>query len=201
MDIVDISKEETTDKFLGNDNELDVLNTQLTVLMRLYESLRRGDLFGNYAQLGSAVSIEPFTERFENYLAGMTMTVDIVIPNLMSICTPEPTPEILINVYSQVLNFESNSYNSIRYLCDGEVVHVCYGAGNTNNMIDLVNLFNIPVPNPLPSYCTTEGVCLCWSNYGTYYDNGDGRIRCEMTQAQFDSLGCGGELTLDVILD
>jgi len=84
MDIVDISKEETTDKFLGNDNELDVLNTQLTVLMRLYESLRRGDLFGNYAQLGSAVSI--FTERFENYLAGMTMTVDIVIPNQMSIC-------------------------------------------------------------------------------------------------------------------
>ena len=50
MDIVDISKEETTDKFLGNDNELDVLNTQLTVLMRLYESLRRGDLFGDYAQ-------------------------------------------------------------------------------------------------------------------------------------------------------
>jgi hypothetical protein len=86
MDIVDISKEETTDKFLGNDNELDVLNTQLTVLMRLYESLRRGDLFGNYAQLGSSVSIEPFTERFENYLAGMTMTVDIVIPNQMSIC-------------------------------------------------------------------------------------------------------------------
>jgi hypothetical protein len=68
-------------------------------------------------------------------------------------------------------------------------------------MIDLVNLFNIPVPNPLPNYCTTEGICLCWSNYGTYYDNGDGRIRCEMTQAQFDSLGCGGELTLDVILD
>ena len=29
MDIVDISKDETTDIFVGNDNEQDVLNTQL----------------------------------------------------------------------------------------------------------------------------------------------------------------------------
>ena len=86
MDIVDISKEETTDKFLGNDNELDVLNTQLTVLMRIYESLRRGDLFEGYCQLAGAATIEPFTERFENYLAGMTLTVDIAMPNQMSIC-------------------------------------------------------------------------------------------------------------------
>ena len=86
MDVVDISKDETTDKFLGNDNELDVLNTQLTVLMRIYESLRRGDLFSEYVQLGGAATIEPFTERFENYLAGMTLTIDLVIPNQMSVC-------------------------------------------------------------------------------------------------------------------
>ena len=86
VDNVDVSKDETTDKFLGNDNELDVLNTQYTIALRIYESLRRGDLFSNKVQLGSSVSIEPFTERFENYLAGMALTVDILIPNEMSIC-------------------------------------------------------------------------------------------------------------------
>ncbi len=44
MDIVDINKDETTDIFLGNDNEIDVLNTQLVILVRLYELLRRGYL-------------------------------------------------------------------------------------------------------------------------------------------------------------
>ena len=39
MDIVDISKDETTDIFNGNDNELDVLNTQLAVLNRLYRKI------------------------------------------------------------------------------------------------------------------------------------------------------------------
>ena len=32
MDIVDESKEDVTDKFLGNDNEQDVLNTQMAVI-------------------------------------------------------------------------------------------------------------------------------------------------------------------------
>ena len=32
MDIVDVNKEATTDIFTGNDNEQDVLNSQLAVL-------------------------------------------------------------------------------------------------------------------------------------------------------------------------
>lgn len=43
MDIVDISKSEATDIFIGNDNEQDVLHTQLAVLNRAYEMLRRAD--------------------------------------------------------------------------------------------------------------------------------------------------------------
>ena len=43
MDIVDISNEEVVDKFRGNDNEQDVLNTQLAVGARLVEMLDRGD--------------------------------------------------------------------------------------------------------------------------------------------------------------
>ena len=86
MDIVDISKDEATDIFLGNDNEQDVLNTQLAVLNRLYEMLRRGDLYTNNFMVEGNPSCEPFAERFENYLAGWTMTFDILVANTMTIC-------------------------------------------------------------------------------------------------------------------
>ena len=42
MDIVDFSKEETTDIFRGNNNEMDVLNTQLAVLNKFIQKLRKG---------------------------------------------------------------------------------------------------------------------------------------------------------------
>jgi hypothetical protein len=65
MDIVDESKSLTTDIFLGNDNEQDVLNTQLMVVNRFLELLRRGDLSDDY-ELINTPSVEFFTERFEN---------------------------------------------------------------------------------------------------------------------------------------
>lgn len=86
MDIVDISKSETTDVFKGNDNEQDVLNAQLAVCQRLAASLFNGDLSDTNYQLDGVPSCEPFTERFENLLAGWTMTFDIIVPNEMSIC-------------------------------------------------------------------------------------------------------------------
>ena len=86
MDITDVSKTETTDKFEGNDNELYVLNTMLAVLNRCYELLKRGDLYSDKFQVDGNPTCEPFTERFENKLAGFTMTCDILIPNDMTIC-------------------------------------------------------------------------------------------------------------------
>ncbi len=85
MDIVDISKTATTDRFIGNDNEQDVLNTQMIVLLRLYEVLNRGSL-NDRIEVDGFPSMEPFTERFENYLAGWTMTFDVIMANEMSIC-------------------------------------------------------------------------------------------------------------------
>jgi hypothetical protein len=86
MDIVDISKDETTSLFDGNDNELDVLNTQLAILNRVYEMLRRGDLYDDSFQVTGAPNCEPFIDRFENKLAGWTMTFDVLFPNDMTIC-------------------------------------------------------------------------------------------------------------------
>ena len=86
MDIVDISKDEVTEIFIGNDNEQNVLNTQLAVLNRLYEILRRGDLYSDNFIVDGNPTCEPFAERFENYLSGWTMTFDILVANNMTIC-------------------------------------------------------------------------------------------------------------------
>ena len=95
MDIVDKSKELTTDHFTGNDNEHDVLNTQHAVLNRLLEVLRRGSLYEEHYHLDGNPSLEPFTERFENYLAGWTATFDVLIPNDMTACDGFETPTVI----------------------------------------------------------------------------------------------------------
>lgn len=86
MDVVDVSKEPVTDLFRGNDNEQDILNTQLAVLNKLTQVLSRGTLFQEKYQLDGTITCEPFYDRFENELAGWTATFDVLIPNDITIC-------------------------------------------------------------------------------------------------------------------
>jgi len=86
MDIVDESKQPTSDIFIGNNNEQDVLNTQLAVLNRLTMILRKGDLYRDLYQLDGVPSCEPFYERFENRLAGWACTFNIFVKNDIDIC-------------------------------------------------------------------------------------------------------------------
>lgn len=85
MDIVDVSKEATIDKFERNDNQLDVLNTQFAIGNRLVQMIQRSahDLF---LEISGDVTCEPFVDRFENKVAGWTITFDLAISNEMSIC-------------------------------------------------------------------------------------------------------------------
>tara|TARA_R110000823_G_scaffold315407_1_gene447386 strand:- start:5743 stop:6195 length:453 start_codon:yes stop_codon:yes gene_type:complete len=85
MDIVDESKEKTTDIFVGNDNEQDVLNTQMMVVNRFLEVLSRGALANTYDLIGNP-SLEFFTERFENKIAGVTVSFDVQMQNTMTKC-------------------------------------------------------------------------------------------------------------------
>ena len=85
MDVVDVSKDEG-DVFFHNDNEQDVLNTQLSVLNRLAQKLRIGALYRDKYQVQSDVQLEPFTDRFENEVAGWSMTMDVVIENDITVC-------------------------------------------------------------------------------------------------------------------
>jgi hypothetical protein len=86
MDIVDVSKEEVTDIFKDNNNRQDVLNTQLIMLSRIVAQLTNGETFKDNYQLEGEPSCEPFTDRFENLLAGWTMTFEVLIPNEMTSC-------------------------------------------------------------------------------------------------------------------
>jgi hypothetical protein len=89
MDVVDFSKSEQTDQFLTNDNEQDVLHTQLMVINRLLEVLRRGSLFDDLYQLQGTPNCEPFVDRFENKIAGWTVTFDVMVANEMTSCENE----------------------------------------------------------------------------------------------------------------
>ena len=85
-DIVNQSKDETADRFRGNNNVQDILNTQLSVLNKLVQRLRMGDLYTDMYQLNGTASLQPFYDRFENQLAGWTATMDIQIYNDIYIC-------------------------------------------------------------------------------------------------------------------
>ena len=86
MDVVDFSKEEVIDIFRGNNNEQDILNTQLAVLNKLVQVLRGGTLHQDLYQLDGTPNLEPFYDRFENEMAGWALTFDVLIPNDIEIC-------------------------------------------------------------------------------------------------------------------
>ena len=78
MDIVDISDD-------GVDNKIDVMNTQYNILLRLYEDLRRGNLWDEKLEI-SSMDITAFEQAYENYLAGWSASISVLIPNHMTIC-------------------------------------------------------------------------------------------------------------------
>ena len=86
MDVVNVSKEEVVDIFVGNNNEQDILNTQLAVLNKLVQVLRGGTLHQDLYQLDGNPSFEPFYDRFENEMAGWALSFDVLVQNDISIC-------------------------------------------------------------------------------------------------------------------
>ncbi len=87
-DLVIQSKTETIDRFRGNSNEQDILNTQLAVINRLVMNLRKGTLHEDKYQLDADTnpSCEPFYDRFENMLAGWSLSIEVLVWNDINIC-------------------------------------------------------------------------------------------------------------------
>jgi hypothetical protein len=149
MDIVDISKTETTDTFQENNNELDVLNTQHHVLNRCYQQMLHGNLWDQQFVVEGDPTLEPFTERFENLLAGWTMTFDVVVPNDMTICNtdsyaPFCSPAFVVNTdasYSTTVQSGSTltlPNTTLNLQIDGTQVATSTFATLSNQLINLV---------------------------------------------------------------
>jgi hypothetical protein len=80
VDIRNISKVRGNDKFLGNDNELDNLNTCHAILnyMITKMNLRRND---NDIELQNEPSLQPIFMAFTNALDGWKCDIELSIPN------------------------------------------------------------------------------------------------------------------------
>lgn len=150
MDIVDISKDATTDIFRGNNNEQDVLNTQLDILNRAYDMFLHGNLWDNQIVVDGNPTCEPFTERFENYMAGWTMTFDVLIPNTMTICDTDGYTPFCADA---IVKNTDNSYN--------ESVH----SGNTLILPDTtfnVQIDGVQVASQTYPTLSTQIINLAW---------------------------------------
>ena len=86
MDLVDESNEPIESFFLGNDNKQDVLNTQLALATRVLRVLQKGDLYRDNFEIIGDASCEPFTERYQNMLAGWAVTFTINTQTDMTYC-------------------------------------------------------------------------------------------------------------------
>lgn len=87
-DVMDVNKDYLADnEYYGNNNMQDILNTQLSVITRLINQLRRLDLVdNNYLRVDGGVTATPFLDRFENELAGWEATVVVTAKNDITIC-------------------------------------------------------------------------------------------------------------------
>jgi len=73
-------------------NEYDVLNDTFLIISDVYREFKNGlgratpILTSRDFQLGSSISCEPFTDRFENLLAGWKATFTITVPAHLNAC-------------------------------------------------------------------------------------------------------------------
>jgi hypothetical protein len=67
-------------------NKVDIWNTQLLLGTRVLNRLNRADIASDFWELTGQPTYEPFTERFENDLAGWAITFDVLVRNDITIC-------------------------------------------------------------------------------------------------------------------
>ena len=86
MDILSIEKDPDWSKFERKDNTYDVLNTQYSIMNRLFSMFDRGEFVDEQFKLSGEPIAEPFMVRFNDHVAGWEADFVIQVPNNMSIC-------------------------------------------------------------------------------------------------------------------
>lgn len=86
MDIIDHTKDKTTDQFNGNDNMMDIFNTQMAVISRAIMLFKRANLRNEGYQLVGEPTMSQFKHRFEDDVAGWDVTFDVQVIQDMNVC-------------------------------------------------------------------------------------------------------------------
>ena len=84
-DLVDVSKDEATDKFRGNDNTMDVHNSTLASISDTMLIFKRKEAVNaGYALIGTPI-IEAFAHRFNADTAGWYVDFDVEVTQRMEV--------------------------------------------------------------------------------------------------------------------
>lgn len=86
LDVVDESKDVEVDHFYGNENEHYIMNSMFAVASKTLAELSRGQLHKDGFQLEDSATVEFFSERFEDKLAGVGIDFTVTIKNTIDLC-------------------------------------------------------------------------------------------------------------------
>jgi hypothetical protein len=136
MDILD-SKEKY-------DLEPSIMNAMLQALNRVHDIMKRGDLNPDYIMMDGDATLEPFTDRFENKLAGWAMTFDVIMPSDMTVCDTGFTsgcPNVTVTDGSETIQVLAGG----TYTCEGGSASVV--VSNSNDSYSVTTSENLELPN------------------------------------------------------
>ena len=136
MDILD-SKEKY-------DLEPSIMNAMLQALNRVHDIMKRGDLNPDYIMMDGDATLEPFTDRFENKLAGWAMTFDVIMPSDMTICDTGFTsgcPNVTVTDGDETIQVLAGG----TYTCEGGSTSVV--VSNSNDSYLVTTSANLELPN------------------------------------------------------
>jgi len=136
MDILD-SKEKY-------DLEPSIMNAMLQALNRVHDIMKRGDLNPDYIMMDGDATLEPFTDRFENKLAGWAMTFDVIMPSDMTICDTGFTsgcPNVTVTDGASSVQVLAGG----TYTCEGGSASVV--VSNSNDSYSVTTSTNLELPN------------------------------------------------------
>lgn len=86
MDIIDQTNEKSVDTFLGDSNEMDILNTQLGVITEAINKFKKHSLRKDGYQLIGEPTTSQFVHRFEDDVAGWDVTFDVEVLQTIGLC-------------------------------------------------------------------------------------------------------------------
>jgi hypothetical protein len=120
------------------------MNAMLQALNRVHDIMKRGDLNPDYIMMDGDATLEPFTDRFENKLAGWAMTFDVIMPSDMTICDTGFTsgcPNVIVTDGSETIQVLAGG----TYTCSNEPTEIT--VSNSNDTYSVTTDENLELPN------------------------------------------------------